>query len=191
MKWKTSPQRIALFTFIFLLGLFIGLLFHVPFFTLKNEVDIGALVSILALFAATFIVPLVVNKYLSNTKTYQAMVVHDIDESLIELSKMKDYYAEISFNNRDIDDKDRGYILHTCRTIQNALDSIEDQLKNHEQVSNFSTTALIFTREVRPAYSDFLVVGSKIDSQTALNALNTMTRLVSALKSTRYKLYTR
>lgn len=191
MNWKNSPQLISLIVFIFLLGLFVGFLFHVPFFTLKSEVDVSALVSIIALFLATFIVPLVVNRYLSNNRTYQSILVHDIDELLNELKIMKDYYAKLSFNNKAINDKDRGFILHTCRSLQNSLDTLEIQLANHKIVTNFASTALIFTREVRPAYSDFLVAGNTISDATALNALNSMTKLVSALKSTRYKLYAR
>jgi hypothetical protein len=191
MKWKNNLQLISLLVVIFLLGLFIGFLFHVPYFTLKSEVDVSALVSILALFAATLLVPLVINKHLANAKTHSSMLVNDIDEVVVVLSEMKNYYAEISFNNRRITNKDRGYILHTCTSIQNSLCGICDALKDHDLLLSFPLTVQIFTAEVRPAYTDYLVANGTLDDAKAMNALNAMGKLVTALKSTRYKLYTR
>lgn len=187
-----EPKLISgvIFTFLFVAGLILGLLIDkLPYFTVKPEVDVSALVAITALFMATIILPFKINSYISNQRNKNSIIVNDIDEILSILNDIKNLYEEVYNESRHIEKRDQRMLFSLFRSANNKIDLLCTQLEKSGLKNSEREVSLPFNKNVQPAFTEKFHEGSSISEQDCIKAVNEIGAIIATLKELRYKIF--
>ncbi len=171
-------------------GILVGILVARAPIEINTEIDISSLVSLLALFTATLVVPFIINNYLSNLRNKKAILATDIDEVLKLLGEMRDMYEAIYSIGATIQVKDQRTLLLLTRKVNNRIDLLCEQTESDDKLGDLKIDiSLLFNKQVLPAFTEKFLPGQIIEEIDCIRAINEVEDLIVTLKKKRYGIY--
>lgn len=186
VNWANS----ALVGLGILMGFFAGILTAKAPIKIDPEIDVSSLVSLLALFTATIVVPFKINSHISNRRNQKSILTNDIDEILHLIGQMRDLYEGIYNTESEIQVKDQRILLSLIRKINNRIDSLCGQVESSDKLGDLKVeVSLFFNKNIAPTYSEKFLPGNVIEESDCIRAINEAEALISVLKAKRYNIY--
>lgn len=191
IKRATQIRNKLLLTIVTLAaGIAIGVIVRdFPLFSLKYEVDIGMLATLVGLFITVYIMPFIVEKKLSNTANINGIIVHDLEAILANVESLKTQFSELS-PTKKVTEKQYRYVLSTFKTVSSSILALHEQAKSRGKIVNIKDE--VYDQYYTPAYetcTERLVYDRTADERTLMDAQNTLNMLAANLRKYRYETY--
>ena len=193
MKVSTSIiKQVSLAAMWILIGILIGaigyyFLSNNKLMSINTQVDLGSVVSLLALAISVSVTPFIIDRKLNNQRSYEAIVCGEIEEIIKLLEAVDSLYSE-TYTKDNIDEEDVKQLRRLIRKIQNRMDTISSE--SSSILFDFKENIqLPFSKGVYSALTDKFQKGAQLSEGDYLNALNQIESTISALKKKRYRIY--
>ena len=155
--------------------------------SINTQVDLGSVVSLLALAISVSVTPFIIDRKLNNQRSYEAIVCGEIEEIIKLLEAVDSLYSE-TYTKDNIDEEDVKQLRRLIRKIQNRMDTISSE--SSSLLFDFKENIqLPFSKGVYSALTDKFQKGAQLSEGDYLNALNQIESTISALKKKRYRIY--
>jgi hypothetical protein len=190
---KTTPNKVLVLGAgaALLLGIVLGLAIgNIPYVAFKNEVDTGSVLSLAALFATVFIMPFVVERFISNQDNTHHIMVADLDGCLDTLKAVAKLYGDYYVRDKTIKKQERKVFLTEVRRATNCLDSLAKEFDNHADLKDFRQKVYDkYLTETYAALTDSVNERKKIRENQYLVASSAIDKHISVVKKFRYRVY--
>jgi hypothetical protein len=155
--------------------------------SINTQVDLGSVVSLLALAISVSVTPFIIDRKLNNQRSYEAIVCGEIEEIIKLLEAVDSLYSE-TYTKDNIDEEDVKQLRRLIRKIQNRMDTISSE--SSSLLFGFKENIqLPFSKGVYSALTDKFQKGAQLSESDYLNALNQIESTISDLKAKRYRIY--
>ena len=171
----------------FTLGITIMVFVKVPP-EFQTTVSLGDIISIIGIVVTVVVIPLIIERYLTNFRGQQTVFLSDTQSLGDMLTQIWLDYREIYFKNRQVKRNDRKLVLSSIRTAHNQLDvmreesgrlGIEDDIQKIEKEYS----------KLKEAITENFLENKKIKEADFIVAQQSYHNIQSIISKLRYSLY--
>jgi hypothetical protein len=179
------------------LGVLVGMFIRrVPLVNFDPELNIGdfasALIALIGLATAVYIIPMLVGRVISNRDTTDGLIVRDLEEIYDHLRLIENAYRKAFDDNRALTAVKRGELLHDIKIASNLIKELSLQLNsNHADMDFDVKIKTVFSDQTYPLLTENLQVGQKVTQEQYLAASQSILGLTAEIKRCRYALFSK
>lgn len=154
----------------------------------QTTVSVGDVISIIGIVITVVIIPLVVERYMTNFRSQQSVFLSDLHSLGDMLTQIWQDYREIYFKNRTVKKNDRKLILSSLRTAQNQLDVMREESDSLGINNNIQKIEKDYSK-LKDAMTENFLENKKVKEADFVVAQQGYHNIQSTISKLRYSLY--
>lgn len=154
----------------------------------QTTVSVGDVISIIGIVITVVIIPLVVERYMTNFRSQQSVFLSDLQSLGDMLTQIWQDYREIYFKNRTVKKNDRKLILSSLRTAQNQLDVMREESDSLGINNNIQKIEKDYSK-LKDAMTENFLENKKVKEADFVVAQQGYHNIQSTISKLRYSLY--
>jgi len=154
----------------------------------QTTVSVGDAISVAGIVITVVIIPLVVERYMTNFRSQQSIFLSDLQSLGDMLTQIWQDYREIYFKNKVVKKNDRKLILSSLRTAQNQLDVMREESGSLNINNDMQKIEKDYSK-LKDAMTENFLDNKKVKEVDFVAAQQSYHNIQSTISKLRYSLY--
>lgn len=172
----------------FVLGVVVSVFLVKLPFEIDTTLSFGDIVSVASVICTILVVPIIVEKCVSNSKSRRSLFIEDLEKCLMKLESVWSDYWDIYSGNSKIKVMNRRTLLSSMRALQNQIDRIASSAEYVNKVDSANELSSLFGK-MRAAMTDNFTSGHMIRESDCLEAQKQYNILLAKISKMKYDCY--
>lgn len=154
----------------------------------QTTISLGDIISIFGIVATIVIIPLIIERYVTNFRGQQTVFLSDLQSLGNMLTQVWRDYMEIYFKNKQVKKNDRRLILSSLRTVHNQLDIMETESSCLDVENDIQKIEKEYSK-LKEAITENFLENKKVKEADFVAAQQSYHNIQAIISKLRYSLY--